>query len=153
MRLRDRLAPLWRLRMVGGDCAPVVRQVCWFGVVGIGGFVVDAAVLSAIQAMCGDWLYSGQVVAYLVAATATWQMNRNFTFADRRGAGWLREWARYLLVNAWGGGINYAVYAGLISATALCDRYPVLAVAAGSIAGLGVNFTASRSLVFVPKAP
>jgi putative flippase GtrA len=153
MRLRDRLAPLWRLRMVGGGCAPVVRQACWFGVVGIGGFVVDAAVLSAIQAMCGDWLYSGQVVAYLVAATATWQMNRTFTFADRRRAGWFREWARYLLVNAWGGGINYAVFAGLISATALCDRYPVLAVAAGSIAGLGFNFTASRSLVFVPKAP
>jgi len=132
--------------MFGGDCAPVVRQVCLFAVVGIGGFVVDAAVLSAIQVVFGDWLYSGQVVAYIAAATATWQMNRNLTFADRRSSGWFREWVRYLLVNAWGGVINYAVFAGLISATALCHRYPVLAVAAGSIAGLGFNFTASRTL-------
>jgi hypothetical protein len=36
---------------------------------------------------------------------------------------------------------------------ALCRLYPVLAVAAGSIAGLGFNFAASRTLVFVPKAP
>ena len=133
--------------------APVVRQVCLFAVVGIGGFVVDAAVLSAIQAVCGDWLYSGQVVAYVAAATATWQMNRNVTFVDRRSAGWFREWVRYLLVNAWGGAINYGVFAGLVSAMALCRLYPVLAVAAGSIAGLGFNFTASRTLVFVPKAP
>ena len=136
-----------------GDWAPVVRQVCLFAIVGVGGFVVDAVVLSAIQAVCGDWLYSGQLIAYCVAATATWQMNRNLTFVDYRRAGRFREWARYLLVNAWGGIINYAVFAGLISVTALCQRYPVLAVAAGSIAGLGFNFTASRTLVFVPKAP
>ena len=153
MSLRDRLAPLWQSSAFGGDRAAVIQQVCLFAVVGIAGFVVDTAVLSAIQVVCGDWLYSGQVVAYVAAATATWQMNRNLTFADRRSAEWFREWVRYLLVNAWGGVINYAVFAGLISATALCHRYPVLAVAAGSIAGLVFNFTASRTLVFAPKVP
>lgn len=133
--------------------APVVRQVSLFAVVGVGGFVVDAVVLGAIQAVYGDWLFSGQLIAYCVAATATWQMNRNLTFVEHRRAGWFREWVRYLLVNAWGGIINYAVFAGLISVTALCHRYPILAVATGSIAGLGFNFMASRTLVFMPKAP
>jgi putative flippase GtrA len=132
---------------------PVVRQAFMFALVGAGGFLVDAAVLTAIQAVFGDWIYSGQVVAYLAAATATWHLNRNFTFDARHRTGRFREWARYLLVNAGGGAINYATFAGLISLVTLCREHPVMAVAAGAIAGLAFNFTATRSLVFTGRVP
>ena len=139
--------------MIGLRHRPVVRQAFLFALVGAAGFLVDAAVLTAIQAVFGDWIYSGQLVAYVVAATATWQMNRNFTFDARHGTGRLREWARYLLVNAGGGTINYATFAGLVSLVTLCRAHPVMAVAAGGIAGLAFNFTATRSLVFVGRVP
>jgi putative flippase GtrA len=44
--------------------------------------------------------------------------------------------------------LNRGTYAGLIATVPLCVAAPVLAVAAGSVAGMLVNFTLSRQMVF-----
>jgi putative flippase GtrA len=46
--------------------------------------------------------------------------------------------------------VNYGTYAVLVAGSSFVHRYPVLGVAAGSLAGLSVNFVASRQLVFAP---
>jgi putative flippase GtrA len=47
--------------------------------------------------------------------------------------------------------VNYAVYALVLHMLGYTGLIAPLAVAAGSIAGLGVNFTAARHLVFAPR--
>ena len=125
----------------------VASQFLRFGVVGTGGFVVDTTLLYlALWADAG--LYAGRVFSYLGAASFTFLLNRAWTFrgAPRTHAG--RQWALFLLVNLIGFALNYGTYALLVALVPVVAANPVLAVAAGSIAGLGGNFLASRRFVF-----
>lgn len=108
---------------------------------------MDAATLYVAMA-AGFNHYSGRVVSYLVAATFTWAMNRRFTFRVQRGHSRWREWLRFLAANSAGGMLNYAVYALLVMASAMVAKLPVIGVAAGSVAGLALNFCLSKRLVF-----
>jgi putative flippase GtrA len=128
------------------DRIDVLTQFLKFGVVGTFGFVVDTAVVYALRYRLG--LYGAGLVAFVVAATANWVMNRLWTF---RGQGSLpvhREWARYMVTNLAGFVLNRGTYALLVTFVAIAAEQPVLAVAAGSIAGMGVNFVLSRRMVF-----
>jgi putative flippase GtrA len=122
-----------------------------FAVIGTVAFVVDTGVLYVALAN-GLGFYSGRAVSYLVAATFTWYGNRRFTFAAARASGGAStiaaEWIRFLSANLVGGAVNYCVYAGLIGVSSQVRALPVLGVAAGSIAGLLVNFTLSKFVVF-----
>ncbi|WP_225205882.1 GtrA family protein [Novosphingobium huizhouense] len=117
-----------------------------FALVGAAGFVVDAGVLTLARST-GAGLLAGRALSYLVAATFTWGCNRRFTFAATQAPS-VGEWARFLLVNAGGGLVNLAVYSALVLALPPVARMPVLGVAAGSLAGLAVNFALSRRFVF-----
>ena len=117
-----------------------------FAAVGAAGFFVDIAALR-LGLLAGLGLYFGRVFSYLCAATFTWWFNRRHTFAMRASPS-LREWAKFLLANSTGGLINYAVYSALVTFIAFVATYPEIAVAAGSVAGLAVNYLASARFVF-----
>lgn len=119
-----------------------------FALVGIAGFVVDASALYLAMQYLAAGHYSGRVISYLAAATSTWALNRHFTFRAHQDSNLFREWLKFLAANAVGGIVNYSTYAVLIASMAVVSTWPVLGVAAGSIAGLIVNFTLSRRLVF-----
>ncbi len=55
------------------------------------------------------------------------------------------------MANLTGGLVNYLTYAWLVSQFPVVRENPVLGVAAGAIAGLSVNFTLSKMLVFRGK--
>lgn len=124
------------------------RQFSRFAFVGVIGFVVDAAMLYACLKVLGFGMYTGRLVSYLCAATTTWYLNRRMTFAhcDRAAPG--RQWLRFLASNGVGGLINYGSYSVIVATLPAGMLIPLLGVAAGSIAGLLFNFTASRFFVF-----
>jgi len=118
-----------------------------FGVAGTVGFVVDTAVLyAAIGAGAG--LYAGRLVSYVAAATTTWALNRAWTFRGRGDGPAARQWALFLLVNLAGFASNYGTYAALVALSPTAARHPVIAVAAGALAGMAGNFFLSRRFVF-----
>ena len=124
-----------------------MRQFLQFCIAGGLAFVVDAGVLQgAISA--GLDPYAGRALSYLCAVTTTWWFNRTYTFAVTAGKAGVREWASYATSQLGGGAVNYAIYAVLVYAAPLVQRYPVLGVAAGSIGGLLVNFLLARRYVF-----
>ena len=126
----------------------LIGEFLRFGVVGTAGFLVDVAVLTAAMAV-GAGPYGGRVLSYLAAATATWALNRAWTFRHRgRPVSATRQWLLFLLVNLIGFVANYGTYAALLSNLPLVQAYPALGVAAGSIAGLAGNFLLSRRIVF-----
>ncbi|MBX3726579.1 MAG: GtrA family protein [Xanthomonadales bacterium] len=124
-----------------------------FGVVGVLGFLVDAGVLMLLVGPGGVDPYLARVPSFLAAATATWLCNRYWTFADRRGRDRLAELRRWLLAMAGGGLVNYAVYAALLATLATVQAWPVLGVAAGSLAGMLVNFASSSRWIFPAGRP
>lgn len=138
-------------RAMPPETARLARELFRFGVVGVAGFVVDAAVLTlGIASGTGPWL--GRVLSYLAAASTTFALNRAWTFraaARPAGrAGTARQWGLFLLVNLLGFACNYGTYAALIAGVPMVAAQPVLGVAAGSLAGLLGNFLLARRFVF-----
>lgn len=133
----------------GRIARPELRQFLSFSVVGVIGFLVDSSVLY-LGLELGLGLLSGRGVSYMAAVTATWALNRQFTFgASRRRP--VVEWARFATTQLAGAAVNLGTYFALVTGSGFVARYPVLGVAAGSIAGLAVNFAVARAFVFGPK--
>ena len=125
-------------------------QRLWrFGVSGVLGFAVDAGVLYLLAPWLG-W-YGARVLSFWAAATATWLFNRRFTFADgaaRGGTALWREYGTYLVAMLGGAAVNYGVYALTLHLLAPAPWVPLLGVALGSVAGMGLNFASARWLIF-----
>jgi putative flippase GtrA len=126
----------------------IPRRFIVFGIMGTIGYIVDVAVLESML-WSGSGLYLGQAVGFFVAATATWFLNRTFTFRDRKhGTNGLRQWLVYTAAMLIGFAINYGVYAALVASGGIWPEHAYLAVAAGTLAGLCFNFPASKYFVF-----
>ena len=126
----------------------LIGEALRFGVVGVVGFVVDTATVYGAHFLAGLDLYTAGAVAYLAAATTTWALNRAWTFADAPRDRPGRQWAVFVAVQLAGFALNRGTYAALVTFLPLAAAHPVLAVAAGSIAGMSVNFLTAKRIVF-----
>ena len=145
LRIATQLPPPMRLLATPARIDTLV-QFLMFGTVGTAGFLVDTATVYALRGSLG--LYGAGMVAYVVAATVTWILNRVWTFRGLGGGPMHQQWARFLVVNLGGFALNRGTYALLVTFVALCAEQPVFATAAGAIAGMFVNFSLNRTMVF-----
>jgi len=128
-------------------------QFMRFLIAGFIGLGADIAVLYVLAPEFG-W-YAARVLSFLVAATTTWGINRQYAFRPVTPPSpgqqkWVHEYARYLLSMAVGGAANYATYA-LVLHTVAVPQAPWIGVASGSAMGLAFNFAAARIWVFRPR--
>lgn len=122
-------------------------QMVRFAVGGIVGYVVDAGVLMIAAPWAGP--YAGRLLSFAVAVISTWLFNRFVTFHQQRGnLSVLHELARYFAVCLGGGSVNLVAYSLVVYLFNLTGSWLLLAVAAGSLAGMTINFTLSRRFVF-----
>lgn len=145
LRLATQLPPPARRFATPARIATLV-QFLMFGSVGVVGFLFDTATVYSLRRSLG--LYGAGAVAYLVAATVTWLLNRLWTFRGLGGGPLRQQWARFLVVNLGGFVLNRGTYALLVTFVVLCAEQPVYAVAAGAIVGMFLNFALSRAIVF-----
>lgn len=123
-----------------------LAQFLRFAVVGVLGFAVDTTCVYALRAELG--LYGAGMVAWLVAVSGNWAVNRIWTFRGQGTGSAHRQFARYVLVNAVGFVLNRGAYALMVTFVAAAAAEPILATATGAIAGMFANFVLSRTLVF-----
>ena len=119
----------------------ILTQIIKFGVVGIVGFITNAGIVVYFSSNIGP-IYS-QMIAFPVAVFITWLLNRNYTFGISRYS-WRQEFYRYLLGNLLGWAINNGTYFFLILNVSFVYQNPLIAVAAGSLSGMILNFIFSR---------
>ena len=117
-----------------------------FGSVGAVGYLVDTAVVYALKGLIGPG--PAGMPSFIVAATVTWALNRAWTWRGRSSGSRLRQWAHFLAVSSPGLLLNRTAYEALVFFVPLCATHPFLATAAGTGAGMFVNFGLSRRLVF-----
>jgi putative flippase GtrA len=121
------------------------RQILRFGMVGVVGFVVNAGMVEWLAYSIGPvW---AQFMAFPAAASATWWLNRRYTFGVSSFV-WYLEWIRYVFANAFGWSANNGVYFLLILQFESIYENPAFAVAAGSLMGMGFNFVMSKRVIF-----
>ncbi len=145
LRLVAQLPPPAR-RLATPARIATLLQFMMFGTVGLVGFLADTATVYALRHPLG--LYGAGAIAYLVAASVNWVLNRLWTFRGQGSGPAHHQWARFLLVNLGGFILNRGTYAVLVTFVAICAEQPVYAVAAGAIAGMFLNFSLSRTMVF-----
>lgn len=124
------------------------NQFLRFCLVGCAGFVVDASIVYVATFCMYMSPYAGRVLSYVTAATVTWLLNRQFTFASVRQHGLQHEWLGYVAANAVGAFANFATYVLCVWRMEPSGMSIVIGVAAGSIVGLLFNFSASKWWVF-----
>lgn len=125
------------------------RPLLRFAVIGSIGFLIDAAVLTALVKGIGWGHYSARAVSFALAVTATWYGNRRWVFdatADKSS-----EYARYFSVQIFGALLNLGVYVSILETFPVFAAWPVIPLAIGAGIGLLSNFTLSRALVFSPR--
>lgn len=131
----------------------LTAQFLRFGVVGTIGFLVDTTVLLTAVAL-GAGPYAGRVLSYLVAASTTWALNRAWTFRARAGAADpRRQWALFVALNLGGFVANYGTYLLVTTWLGTEPWQLVVGVAAGALAGMTINFTVARQIIFRPAGP
>jgi putative flippase GtrA len=124
----------------------IIAQFLRFGTVGVIGFLVDTATVYGLRRMLG--LYGAGLIAYVIAATGNWALNRIWTFRGHGSGPAHRQWAMFMLTNLAGFVLNRGAYILLVTFVAAATRQPIIATAAGAIAGMFANFSLSRRLVF-----
>jgi putative flippase GtrA len=119
-------------------------QFLRFAVVGTLGFLVDTAVLLTLARLLAMPPVPARVCSFLCAATATYLLNRRFTFravAESKG-----RWLPYVCLAALGAMINIGVYRAWISTGGQDAVQLVVGSALGSVAAMFFNFFTSRAL-------
>ncbi|KQW43207.1 MULTISPECIES: GtrA family protein [unclassified Roseateles] len=116
-----------------------------FCLTGAVGFVTDAGVTLALTSWAGLHVAPARILAFLVAGTVTWWLNRQFTF---RTSGGSANWLQYLLTTGMGAFINFAIYLGVIRLLGSAPLQLLAAVAAGSGVALFFNYFVSRRWIF-----
>lgn len=127
--------------------AELRRQILSFAVVGIVGFAVDLGVL-LLALHNGVGLLVGRAISFLTAVLVTWFINRRFTFRYSHSEKIHKEWWLYFGTMLLGGSLNYLVYCLVVSMLPNLRLLPAIAVACGSVAGMGLNFVGAKVWVF-----
>lgn len=125
----------------------VKKELLRFAIAGTVGFVVDAGVLYLVKDSLGYYL--GRALSFFLAVFCTWLLNRQFTFHEKAsGVSPVLEFIRYFWLMLGGGAINYLTYAALIHWFSYMQKYPVWAVAAGSVASMTINFLSLKYVLY-----
>jgi putative flippase GtrA len=125
------------------------RQFFWFAVVGVIGFVVDAGLLDFLVHHQGGNPYSGRGVSFLAAATTTWWLNRWLTFRSQQRLS-IGEWVRYVALMTLGAFVNIGVYSCIVWSAGSARQILWMALAAGTLCGMGINFLTARWMLYRP---
>lgn len=129
-----------------------VRQLFFFGISGVVGYIVDASITTVLDPSLG--VYFARIPAFIAAATSTWLINRNLTFGKHtsRHTSLLKEYAHYLSLMIIGLTVNYAAYAVSITMFGHIPHAVLICVAIGSLSGMFVNFIVSKKFIFTKSS-
>lgn len=122
-----------------------------FGMVGVAGFLVDWASVSLLRPVIG--LHIATLLAYVIASSNNWLLNRYFTFHDccRKHFTLRQQWIRFTLANLPGFIINRGIVLTLFQIWPITRHYPVIALLCGTAGGMFINFTLCHHFVFKKK--
>jgi putative flippase GtrA len=120
-----------------------------FALVGASGFVVDTTVLILLFEVAAVELLLARSIAFVVAASSNWILNRLFTFADACRAGRKSsQWGRFLVSAILSAIPNLGIFYLLM--LFLPEVLPAIlfAMCCGILAGYACNYQLARLWVF-----
>jgi dolichol-phosphate mannosyltransferase len=123
----------------------VWTQLMQFLFVGLLGTIVNLVILTLLLAGRTP-VRVAVAAAILVSMCSNFVLNRRFSFSFARRGPWFRQFLSFVAASSMGAAINYALTIWVH--THFPSWRPQVAAMIGILVGTGVNFAASRYLVF-----
>lgn len=123
-----------------------------FLLVGAVGFGIDGGLLSWLLGQ-GWTVVQARGVSFLAAVSATWWLNRTWTFQAAQKSAARREYLLYFTTQVVGALINLLVFFVLVHAFEVLQHMPLIPLAAGAVIAIAFNFSISRLVVFTSSRP
>lgn len=123
-----------------------------FLIVGTVGFAIDGALLSWLLGQ-GWTIVQARAASFLAAVSATWWLNRSWTFQAAQKSAPRREYLLYFATQVGGALINLVVFFVLVHVFEALRHMPLIPLAAGAVVAIAFNFSISRLVVFTPSRP
>jgi putative flippase GtrA len=120
-----------------------------FALVGASGFLVDATLLILLFEVLKLDLITSRSIAFALAATSNWVLNRVFTFADKDRAGRKSaEWLRFIISAVISAVPNLGLFFLLMQL--LPETLPAImfAMCCGILVGYACNYQLAKSWVY-----
>lgn len=125
------------------------QELLGFAAGGLLGLAIDASIVQALVTWAGWHVYPARAVSFTFAATFTWWWSRHVTFRHRHsGRAAHAEWLGWVMLMSVGAVVNLGVYVVVLKLFEDLERWPAVAVAAGSAAGAAFNFASARAALF-----
>jgi putative flippase GtrA len=118
-----------------------------FVVVGGLGFCVDGGLLTILMVYGWD-VIPARCCSFFLAVSATWILNRFWTFDSVKRISFLMEYAYYFGTQVLGAAINLSIFFVLIWTYPLLRDTPLIPLAFGATVSLGFNYFVSKLFVF-----
>lgn len=126
---------------------PSFRRLQRFALVGAAGFCVDAGILTWL--MGAGWsILLARLVSFSMAVTATWLLNRSWTFQDSSVVVVGRQYALYTAIQVLGALINLSIFTLLITLYVPFRNWPWIPLGAAAFFALAFNYVATHRLIF-----
>jgi putative flippase GtrA len=124
------------------------REVGGFLIAGFVGLGVDAGSFLVFFHSMSLGHYAARVLAFVIAVTVTWLLNRTFTFQAPRPDHLHREYLAYVTTQSFGVLVNFSVFTFCIISSDMLRQYPVFALLIGSGIAMLINFVLMKMVVF-----
>ncbi|WP_129640878.1 GtrA family protein [Peristeroidobacter agariperforans] len=124
------------------------REVMSYLAVGGVGFLIEAVILTVLTQFAGWSPWLARVPSFVTAVLATWVLNRRHTFPERGLQRRSLEAFFYMAIQSAGVAINLAIYSVCLMLLPQLVRFPVIALAAGSLGGLVSNYLFNSRLLY-----
>ncbi|MDI2112319.1 GtrA family protein [Commensalibacter nepenthis] len=123
------------------------KQFIQFGLVGLSGLALDTCTVYLLRHIIG--LTTATLVAYFIAATSNWLINRLWTFHGLgKNKHFVNQWFTFLITNILGFCLNRGTVLILFHFSQTCVAHPIIALIIGAATGMFANFNISRKLVY-----
>lgn len=123
------------------------REFRCFLVVGGLGFCVDGGLLTILMRYGWDVILA-RSCSFLLAVSATWLLNRLWTFDSGKLISIRREYAFYFSAQMLGATINLSIFFILIRVYPAFRDIPLIPFAFGAAVSLAFNYIVSKRIVF-----
>lgn len=125
----------------------LLRFVRFLGV-GAAGFVVDALSFWVFVSIFHFNPWTGRAIAFLLAATTTWFLNRAFVFRSSQAMRYRSQALTYFAATAFSGALNLVAFSVLVAAFGTTSPNLQIAFLAGIGVGLFANYALYSTVVF-----
>ncbi len=122
-----------------------MTRLVWFAVSGLVGFTIDAGLTQLLLVTSSIGPLTARIPAIMTAMTATWFLNRTFTFG-RSTSSLASEGLRYWIVGISAALVNYVIYSMLIAG--IPGLQPTAAIVFSSLAAMAYSFLGYSRIVF-----